>query len=189
MSTAPANVEALETGSGIAWIEWVAHLDGIGAAELDHTALAQAALARILEVGASKSPEWWAQGVAVAYEQRIGRRVPGQTCDGSFSVTVSKTLPGEMDAVLARWAARYDGATELDRIPITRAPATSATDKWRYWRCGLADGSAVSVNLQTKPAGDRTALAVNHDKLGAAADVEARRTYWRAELAAFAAGE
>ena len=31
MSTAPANVKALETGSGIAWDDWVEWLDSIGA--------------------------------------------------------------------------------------------------------------------------------------------------------------
>ena len=32
-STAPAGTKALETGSGIAWDDWVDWLDSIGAAE------------------------------------------------------------------------------------------------------------------------------------------------------------
>ncbi|NLT27071.1 MAG: hypothetical protein GXX90_10600 [Microbacteriaceae bacterium] len=189
MSTAPANVKALETGSGIAWDDWVEWLDSIGAAELDHAEMAKRVLARIVETGRSKSPEWWAQGVTVAYEQRIGRRQPGQRCDGSFSATASKTVAGDMDAVLARWSAEYDAVVELAGVPVEREPATSETEKWRYWRCGLADGSKVTVNIQTKPAGDRSSVAVNHDDLASPDDVDATRAYWRHELARFAAGE
>lgn len=187
-SIPPPNAKALETGSGLAWSDWVAYLDAADAGRLDHTDLAKLVLARILEVGRSTSPEWWAQGVAIAYERHIGRREPGQTCDGSFSVTVSKTLPGDMDAVLRRWRARFDEVEEFDGVALRRGPASSSTERWRYWRCGLEDGSAISVNLQTKPAGDRTGLAVNHDRLGDAASVERWRAFWRSLLAEFAAG-
>ncbi|RRJ86413.1 hypothetical protein EG850_08680 [Gulosibacter macacae] len=184
--TAPANAKALETGSGIAWHDWVDYLEAQDAAKLDHTDMARLALARILEVGKSTSPEWWAQGVTVAYERHIGRRQVGQTCDGSFSVTVSKTLPGDMDAVLERWQARFDSVVEFNGVLLSRKPAASSTEKWRYWRCGLEDGSTLSVNMQTKPTGEKTALAVNHDKLGSADDVEHWRAFWKAELTRFA---
>ena len=179
MATAPANVKALETGSGIAWAHWLDYFESADAARLDHTELAKLALARILDVGASTSPEWWAQGVALAYEQHIGRRAPGQRCDGDFSVTVSKTMLGDMDAVLERWTSAFDGATEIDGVTITRGIATSATEKWRYWRCGLEDGSAISVNFQTKPGGEKTAVAVNHDKIGEGDEVERWRAFWK----------
>lgn len=177
--TKPSNVKALETGSGISWNEWVEYLDSIRARELNHTEMAEKALAKILEIGKSKSPEWWAQGVTVAYEQHIGRRKPGQTCDGTFSVTVSKTIDGNMDSVLEKWVSRVDGLKVFNGLAITRQPSVSQTEKWRYWRCGMEDGSTISVNIQTKPNGEKSGLAINHDKLSDAADVEKWRGFWK----------
>lgn len=49
--------------------------------------------------------EWWAQGVTVAYEQIIGRRVVGQSCEGDFAASASRTVPGDPDSVRDRWDA------------------------------------------------------------------------------------
>lgn len=97
----PKNNKALETGSGITWQNWLQFLKPHAA--LNHTDMARLVHAEIVRVGKSKSPEWWAQGVTVAYEQYIGRRAPGQTCDGNFSVTITRTVPGDMDASLRAW--------------------------------------------------------------------------------------
>ncbi|MDO5665209.1 MAG: hypothetical protein Q4G63_08145 [Bacteroidia bacterium] len=177
--TKPSNVKALETGSGLLWGEWVQYLDSINAQELDHTAMAVKTLEKIREIGKSKSPEWWAQGVAVAYEQYIGRRKPGQRCDGDFSVTVSKTIDGAMDIALEKWMKRVDGVLEFGGVKISREPSVTQTEKWRYWRCGLEDGSTLSVNIQTKPNGIKSGLAINHDKLSEAGDVEKWRSFWK----------
>lgn len=177
--TKPSNTKALETGSGISWSEWVAYLDSIQARELDHTALAIKTLEKIVETGKSKSPEWWAQGVAVAYEQHIGRRKPGQTCDGSFSVTVSKTIDGNMDFAIDKWVKRVEGISEFNGVKINKTPSVTQTEKWRYWRCGLEDGSALSVNIQNKPNGLKSSLTINHDKLNQAEDVEKWRGFWK----------
>ena len=53
-----------------------------------------AAAAHTLFRGKVDNAGWWAQTAAVAYEQQIGRRVPGQLGDGTFQVSVSKTVPG-----------------------------------------------------------------------------------------------
>lgn len=177
--TKPSNIKALETGSGIPWSEWVVYFESINADELNHTEMAAKALDKILETGKSKSPEWWAQGVTVAYEQHIGRRKPGQTCDGKFSVTVSKTIDGDMDAALEKWEKRVEGITEFNNIKMGRKPSVSQTEKWRYWRCGMEDGSAISVNIQNKPNGVKSTLAINHDKLNNAEDVEKWRAFWK----------
>lgn len=43
---------------------------------MNHTDMAKIAYEKIMERGINKSPEWWAQGVTIAYEQYIGRRKP-----------------------------------------------------------------------------------------------------------------
>lgn len=181
----PKNRKALETGSGIGWDEWLELL--APHRDLDHTEMAKVALAEIQKAGRASSPEWWAQGVTVAYEQHIGRRKVGQQCDGSFSATISKTVTGGMDEVAERWAGFMASRTELDGVPVEGEPRRSSSEKWRYWRVNLADGTLVSVNMQAKPGGEKTAMAVNHDKLTDAADPDRWRAYWRALLTAFAA--
>jgi hypothetical protein len=137
--TRAIDIASLERRTGKAWRHWLAHLEKI--VHLPHSEIAR----RLREeCGVSG---WWAQSIAVAYEQQIGRRVPGQQCDGGFQVSVSKTFLGSMDTVLARWQAAMEGGGQFAAIFITRGPEVSRTDKWRYWRCALADGSRVSVGI------------------------------------------
>ncbi len=135
----PKNAKSIENGTGIAWPAWekllAPHRD------LNHTEMAKVTLAEIRKVGRAGNPEWWAQSVTVAYEQQIGRRVVGQSCEGDYSVTVSKTLTGELDATAERWSSFMAGSDELRGVAIVDGPRTSATEKWRYWRCGLDGGS------------------------------------------------
>jgi len=51
---------------------------------------------------ADESKQWWAQGVsvAIAYEQHAGLRVPGQSSDGDFRTSTTKTFSGDKDAAL-----------------------------------------------------------------------------------------
>lgn len=171
--TKPSNIKSLETGTGKSWEYWLEFLESINAKELPHDEIAR-------KVNAHGANEWWSQGVTVAYEQHIGRRIPGQTCDGDFQVTVSKTILGNMDDVLAKWVAKVEGVTHFDGVKITREPSVSQTEKWRYWRCGLEDKSSISVNIQTKASGKKSSLAINHDKIQEAGDIERWRSFWKA---------
>ena len=90
----------------------------------------------------------------------------------------SKTINGSMDDALGLWTKAMQGRTEFSDIAITRGPDTSQTDKWRYWRCGLADGSVVSVNIYEKAPG-KSALSVEHAKLESEAQVEYWREWWK----------
>ena len=108
----------------------------------------QEIVAKAVEAGA---PPWRCQMVAAAYEQHIGRRVTGHDGDGVFSLLANSTRVGSLDELFGRWTALVDGFDDVLGIPITRGPDTSATPKWRYWRCGLADGSRVVVNVSVKP--------------------------------------
>jgi len=179
--TKPANVKALETGSGTSWEDWLEFLEPHR--DLDHTAMAVLVREHIVGVGLSSSPEWWAQGVTLAFEQHIGRRKPGQRSGGTFSVTVSATANCGMDAALEAWTAAMDGAKELDGVALKGPARSSATEKWRYWRCTLDDGSAVSVNFQAKAGGLKTTVSANHDKIPDQSAVETWRTFWRQQLA------
>jgi hypothetical protein len=174
--TRAIDIVSVERGTGKPWRHWLAFLEKAGARDLPHGTIAR----RVREDGGVS--DWWAQSIAVAYEQHIGRRVPGQQHDGSFQASVSKTLPGSMDTVLARWQAAMAGRKQFAGIAITRGPDLSRTDKWRHWRCRLADGSRVSAGIGDKPGG-KALLSVGHEGIASSRAVERWRAFWKEELA------
>ncbi len=174
--TRDIDLDSAAKGTGKAWRDWLAFLEKIDARGLPHKEIAR----RLREE--CKVSGWQAQSLAVAFEQHIGRRVPGQQCDGSFQVSVSKTLSGSMDTILARWQAAMQGRKLLSGVAIASGPDVTSTDKWRYWRCGLADGSRVSVGIGARQGG-KAALSIGHEKLDSAGEIERWRAFWKAELA------
>lgn len=166
------NIQALENGTGKAWAEIERYLAGIGADQLSHKEIAQ----RLNDDGVATA--WWAQSVTVAYEQQIGRRQPGQDCNGEYSVSVSKTVAGTMDEALAMWLELVGGADSFSGIDISDGPDVNSTQKWRYWRCRLTDGSRVNVNIYEKATG-KSALGIQHERLESTVQVEHWRAFWK----------
>ena len=137
-------------------------------------------------------PGWWSQNVTVEYEKHIGRRETGQTQSGEYEGTATRTLPGTMDEVLDRWIARLPddpAAAGFDGVGLAGDPSVSRTEKWRYWRATLADGSRVTVTISDKPggaakaAGPASTLAVTSSKLRTREESARWKSYWRAYLA------
>lgn len=124
---------------------------------------------------------WWAQGLTVAIEQHIGRREVGQTCAGTWSASASKTVPGEWEDTFRAFVAFMT----LERLPMEGTePTTSATEKWRYWRTQLVDGSKVVITCQSRTPGKAT-FAVNHDGLADNVSRETMKAFWRQTLSDF----
>lgn len=166
------SIKAIEDHTGKSWDQWMALFEQIAAARLSRKEIAQ----KLDDMGAAG--DWWAQMATAAYEQHIGRRVPGQDCDGRFAVSVNKTMAGDLDGALSRWLALVAGREEFSDVGVARGPETSQSEKWRYWRCGLADGTRIAVNISMKsPA--KAALSVQHEKLESADAVEHWRAYWK----------
>ena len=154
MTTRPGSTAAIESATGLPWSQISAALDAAGGADTDHAGLAAAAYT--LFRGKVDNAGWWAQSAAVAYEQQIGRRLPGQVSDGTFQVSVSKTLPGDPAQVLAAVETLMAGRTGLGGVDFAEEPTTSGTEKWQYWRAKLADGTRVTATIGAKaPTRDR----------------------------------
>ncbi len=168
--------EAIEKGTGRSWADWLAFFERIGAAGLDHAAIAREVEADGLVSG------WWAQAVVIHYEQETGKRVEGQVTGGKFAANASKTVPGDLDEGLSRWVALVADDGEFAGVPLDTEPSSSATEKWRYWRCPLADGSRVQVTVSAKDGG-KVVVAVQHDRLESAEDRDRWKAYWRERLA------
>jgi hypothetical protein len=184
MATKPANITAIENATAESWDAWTSFLESIDAPNRSHKEIAIDVHQRLAE--RAPNAGWWAQGITVAYEQQIGRREPGQSCEGDFQVGVSKTFTGSMDEALAAWVALAGDRTEFSGVPITRPGSASESPKWRYWRCGLDDGTLVNINIYEKAPG-KASLGVQHTKLETAETVEHWRAYWKDLLKAYPA--
>ena len=127
------------------------------------------------------NPQWWAQGVTVAYEQHIGRRLPGQRADGSFDGAISKTFPCEAAEIYTRLVALLSGWDELQGR-VLRQQRTSETPKRKYWRCALDDGSALEVSVEAKPETKdhqpRSLVTVTRRGLQAPEQVGSHKDFW-----------
>jgi len=94
--------------------------------------------------------------------------------------------------VLERWLALLAAAPEqgaLDGVPYAAEPAVRRTEKWRYWRVPLDDGTKVTVSISAKSGGGAGAapsasvLAATSDKLASKDDVVRWKTFWKGLLA------
>ncbi|WP_332716009.1 hypothetical protein [Pelagibacterium mangrovi] len=179
--TKPIATAAFAEKTGKSWQGWLDFLDGIGAGDLSHAEIARS----IVETGEASG--WWAQGITVAYEQHIGRRQPGQRSNGGYEVSVSKTVSGSPEEALGLWSAIADGLHDADGVAFAGEAETSASEKWRYWRRGLADGTRVGATIGEKPGGKAT-IAVTHEKLADEEAVARWRGYWKSVLAALGRG-
>ena len=166
--------------TGKAWTDWFAILDEREARSLPHQEIA-----RLLREDHGVSG-WWSQSVTVEYEKRIGRRETGQRRSGEYTTTVSRTFSGTIDEALDRWLARLSAGADaraFDGVPFAEEPSISRTEKWRYWRVRLADGSKVTVYISAKPGGEASLLAVETGKLADNAAIGRWKAHWKAYLA------
>lgn len=169
------------TGRDIhAWMEFIQeHEDGAA----DLSALSHQQLAALASAGGAS--DWWAQGIAVEIERLIGRRAVGQTVTGSVNAGASKTVPGEWTEVFDLFVAFMEaGGSRLLTAELIDAPRISHTDKWRYWRASLVDGSVVAIDCSES--NGKTRLSVKHDKLGSLEEREPAKVHWRGVLKEFA---
>lgn len=105
----------------------------------------------------------------MAFGQHAGLRVPGQSSSGDFQLSTTRTVLESMDEVLQAWLEIVESQTEFGGVPAEDEPSTSSTDRWRYWRVALADGSRVVVNINDTPGGKST-VGLHHSKLDSAED-------------------
>ena len=178
------NTEPIERATERTWVEWLAFMEMIDAARLSHAQIArrvQAELERMEpKVG---NPAWWAQGITVAYEQHSGRRMPGQQADGSFELSVSKTVNVAMHEAMATWT-QFVAHDEEVRLVTASEPKTSGTDKRLTWRAKSADGSAL-VFTSERLANGKTGIIMRQMKLPSYDANSAAKARWAAVLTRF----
>jgi hypothetical protein len=174
-------IQPIERATKRTWDEWMAYLDGLNARDLPHADIAARAFDLI--DGEVENAGWWAQSVAVTYEQAIGRRIPGQRSDGTFEMSVSKATPVGMHDLMEQWTA-FAGSDQAVVDLITGEPRVSGTDKRITWRTKARDGSSIIVTSEPKRDG-RASIVVQHTGLATLEDNDAARELWRDILARF----
>lgn len=174
--TKSANISAIEAATNIKWKEWLKYFLSVDGEKLTHSDIATKAYEKMNESQPSRG--WWSQSVAVAYEQHIGRRQPGQRSDGMYEVTVNKTYAGTMDDAMLSWTNLIKNVNEFDGIPLKDKPGASKTEKWRHWRATLANDTRINVSTYQK-SDTKAGLAVTHLKLKSTEEAEKWRTFWK----------
>ena len=179
---------SISTATGTDWTDWDAWLTAQGALAVPHAEIARLALQRVHDLGITThagngkpfNDGWWSQTIAIEYGHQHGLREKGQLAAGDHAVTASKKVVGSLDELLERWLGAVADLDEHDGVALVGEPSVRSTEKWRYWRAKLADGSAVNVDISA----DR--VAVQHAGLDSAADRDRWRPYWKSLLSSLA---
>lgn len=164
--------DAVRAKTGKGWSEWLEVLDAENAPALSHKQIAE------LLSDKYQVPGWWCQMVTVGYEQARGLRAVHQKPDG-YSASASKTLNAPLRALYhacedetmrAKWMGRR-------RYAVSKTtPNKSVRIAW-----GKAGTTRVDFNLYSAGK-EKSRIAVQHDKLASASDVDKMKTYWRSAL-------
>lgn len=177
--TRAESISGIERASGRAWDAWVELFEAQNAAKLSHPEIAK--IARQAMPDTLANPDWWAQGTAIAYEQHAGLRVPGQSSDGFFRVSASRTMPLDRDAAIQAWVAAHGEAAEHRGCEVQK-PRSSRTEKRSFWRFDLEGAGRIEVSAAPK-GDDKVTLGVNHEGMTSGEEIEEWRAYWKSLLA------
>ena len=156
--------EAVRSATGRSWADWFAALDS---EQLGATPSHQAIVAAATSLGASA---WWAQGIAVGFEQARGLRQPGQSQDGTFAVSVSKTVTGDHARVLDRIA-------ETLELQFGPPVASSRAVKFPNIRFDATPGR-LTVST-SPPKGEKVSVNLTWEKLPSGDELDARKAQLR----------
>ncbi len=155
MATNP-RIKPIERATNRSWDDWLTFMDSVDAKSLDHKGIAL----KVYEELDGKIDQlgWWTQAVTVAYEQHIGRRIPGQRPDGTFQTSVSKATGLGMQELMDRWVDFAAGDAFVQGL-ISGELKVSGTDRRITWRTTAKDGSQIIVTSEPKSKGTASIVA------------------------------
>lgn len=154
--------DALLAATGNDWATWFALLDAEGWSRPSHQQIVAVLTAHGVD-------GWWAQGIAVGYEQARGLRQPGQRRDGGFEATVSRTIAAEPEAALDALIAAVSSAVGQKPQRVSR--------EIRYPTARFTLESGEQVLVGTKPpTRSGTPVSITWGKVSDAEAAEARRS-------------
>ncbi|MFI6942847.1 hypothetical protein ACIBI4_26565 [Streptomyces sp. NPDC050418] len=170
--TEKLSAAVLTESTGKDWVGWFAVLDKWGAQERGHTEIAR----HLREDHGVNG--WHAQSITVGYEQERGLREVGQSCEGTWEASASKTVNAPAERVSEAFvdaALRRRWLPDGDLTLRTHRAGKSLTADWED------GGSRISVWLTAKGPG-KTQVGLGHHKLDDADAVAAYKEFWRTHL-------
>jgi len=168
------NTDSIAKATNKSWDDWVKDLDARGAHDMSHTVLARQLYDEL--DGTIENHGWWAQGITVAYEQHIGKRVPGQLANGLFELAVSKTIAVPREACFSNTVKWFESRSDVNRQKMLK-PRTSETLKRSNWRCDFADGSKFAATVEESVG--KSKLVLSHTAIPTKGDADRWRVYWK----------
>lgn len=167
--------EAIRTNTGHGWDEWVTLIDAGPGRDAGHTAIAT-------WVREEKGVDgWWAQGVTVGYERITGLRLPGQMKDGTFTISRSRAVELDRDALRSMLLDDGDRASLVPGLTTSLASRANAKSLRFAVRDGDSELGTILVSMDL--AGAKTRVTVAHSKLASPADGEHWKAFWSDWLA------
>lgn len=163
---------AVKKATGQTWREWGTLLDKAGAKKKSHKEIADLLSAR------HKVAAWWAQMVAVGYEQSRGLRAKHQKPAG-FEVSVTRTIAAPVARAFEAWKDAALREQWLPRTPLTVRKSTPHKSIRITW----ADGTSVGVNFWPKGA-LKCQVVPQHSQLPDADSAERLKDFWTEKLEA-----
>src|SRR5688572_9712134 len=182
--TTNSRIKPIERATNRTWDEWLQYMDGIGARNLSHHEIATKVLEEL--DGKINNIGWWAQSVTVAYEQYVGRRIPGQRPDGTFQTSVSKATKLGMKELMDQWVNFAAGDQDVLDM-IADEARISGTEKRITWRTRALDGSEIRVTSEPKKNGTASIIAVQMGLQSNELNLEAK-SKWSSILQRFVEG-
>ncbi len=168
---------ALRDKTGRDWAGWVAALDAVEAFKRSHRDIARHIADAHPEIGG-----WWAQTVTVGYERIHGLREVGQRRDGAYEASKSRTYPVDISLLFHMFK---NDRTRRRFLGDDAIRLRTAIDN-KSIRFDWQDGTQVHLYFTDKGAG-KSAVAVQHVKLTAKADIDSAKAYWSERLDALGA--
>ena len=163
--------EAVKAKTGKNWQGWFAILDKAKAQKMNHTGIATYLYEK------QKLDGWWAQMVAVTYEQTRGLRQKYQR-PGGYEISVSKIIPVSLPTLYKSFNDERirSGWLKEEGIAIRKAtPNKSMRVTW------IDNKTNLEVNFYDK--GDSKAqIVVQHTKLANMSEAEKMKKYWKEKL-------
>lgn len=173
--TPPVAEDRLVEATGRGWDAWLDHLDGVGARDWKHGAIAK----RL--TGIDGVDGWWAQSITVGYERaRQGRKV-GQMRDG-FTISVSRTIGVPAETVFAAVTDPSVRGGWLPDAELRLRTATAPTSARFDWEDG-----ATRLVVDIVPKDDRATITLAHEKLPDQDTADEMKPWWRDRLGALKA--